>query len=87
MMKSLCALAIVSAACAPAWSQTVGGSVSTGSARHFSNLAMSGQPPSDTLRSRPCLVRKSNGRVDCRTRYEWDQLAKQIEQKREAKPN
>jgi hypothetical protein len=79
MTRKLCALLVLASISGPAWSQTIGGSVSTGSPRYSGHLFKS-----DTLiepqPSQRCLVRKKTGRVECRTMAQWRRLAKKIEE-------
>jgi len=84
MPKSFYALLILTAASGPAWSQTSGENARTGSWRHaaspLSGDARAGvQGPEDRQQ---CLVRKSNGRVECRSIAGWRRLAGKIDEAR-----
>jgi hypothetical protein len=83
MFKTAYALVILAGLSAPAWSQTRGESVGTGSARYFGHLFFK----DDTrigLEPRPCLVRKKTGRTECRSMDEWRRIAKKIDEARES---
>ncbi|HMJ93912.1 MAG TPA: hypothetical protein VK472_07420 [Allosphingosinicella sp.] len=79
MSRSFYALLILAGTSGPAWSQTVGESVGTGSAKYFGHLAFKDDTYIEGLRARPCLVRKKTGRTECRTMYQWRRLARKIE--------
>lgn len=79
MSRSFYALLILASLPGPAWSQVRGESVGTGSARYSGHLFNRDDRLSETLRARPCLVRKKTGRTECRTMYEWRRLAREIE--------
>jgi hypothetical protein len=81
MVKSFYALVILAGLSAPAWSQTRGESVSTGSPRYFGHLSK-GDFQTDDPQSRPCLVRKSTGRTECRSKAGWRRLAREMEARR-----
>ena len=72
MSKNVYAILILALASGPAWSQ------------RFSEYRLSGALSSDLVRDEVlCLIRKSNGRVECRSRYDWRQLAARIDKARE----
>ncbi|HEY0148488.1 MAG TPA: hypothetical protein VGB70_05735 [Allosphingosinicella sp.] len=76
MSRKLCALMILATASAPAWAQTQGERVSTGSPFYSGHLL-----PSEIRidsEPRPCLVRIKTGRTECRTKDEWRRLAEKI---------
>jgi hypothetical protein len=83
MSRSAYVLVILAGLSGPAWSQTLGESVSTGSPRHFGQLfyrddnRIAADP-------RPCLVRRKTGRTECRSMDEWRMLAKNIDKARKA---
>jgi hypothetical protein len=83
MSKAAYALVILATLSGPAWSQTLGESVSTGSPRYFGHLfnhdiRIDGRDPG------PCLVRKKTGRTECRPMAGWRRLAKKIDEARES---
>ena len=84
MFRSFCALLILAGMSGPAWSQTVGESVGTGSVRYFGHLSKDDTHIEGT-RARPCLVRKKTGRTECRTMYQWRRLARKIEARERAR--
>lgn len=83
MSKGFYALVILAGLSAPAWSQTRGESVGTGSARHFSHL-FQGDIRLDGQEQRRCLVRKKTGRTECRSMDGWRRIARKIDEARES---
>lgn len=83
MSKSFYALVILAGLSGPAWSQTRGESVSTGSPRYFGHLFKS-DTRIEGPESRPCLVRKKTGRTECRSKAGWRRLAEKIDEARES---
>lgn len=83
MSKAVYALAILAGLSGPAWSQTRGESVSTGSPRYFGHLFKS-DARIDGPEPRRCLVRKATGRTECRSLAGWRRIARKIDEAREA---
>ena len=83
MSKTAYALVILAGLSGPAWSQTLGESVGTGSPRYFGNLFVKDDNRIG-LEERPCLVRKATGRTECRSMDEWRRLARKIDKARES---
>ena len=84
MSRILFAALILAGMSAPAWSQTRGERVGTGSPRYSGHLFLAA-----TLRGGPelsfggdatCLVRKSSGRTECRSMREWRRLAEKMKE-------
>jgi hypothetical protein len=75
------ALALVST---PALAQ-YGGDLRSGSPRFplylYNSMGSSHQNPATLKDDRQCLVRKSNGRTECRTMAEWRRIARDLETK------
>jgi hypothetical protein len=82
MSKGLYALVILAGLSGPAWSQTRGESVSTGSPRYFGHL-LQGDTHLDGPEQRRCLVRKKTGRTECRSMDGWRRIARKIDEARE----
>lgn len=79
MTRSAYAFVMLALLSAPAGAQTFGESVGTGSARHFGHL-FNHDIRIEGSERRPCLVRKSTGRTECRTKEEWRRLARKIDE-------
>jgi hypothetical protein len=83
MTKAVCALVILAGLSGPAWSQTLGESVSTGSARYSGQLLNHEIRVDEPDRGR-CLVRKKTGRTECRSLAGWRRLARKMDEARES---
>jgi hypothetical protein len=83
MSGKIYALLVAAALSGPAWSQTLGESVSTGSPRYFGHLSK-GDTVIDEPESRRCLVRKKTGRTECRSMKGWRRIARKIDEARES---
>ena len=81
---AILALALVST---PALAQ-YGDSVRSGSPRFplylYNSMGTSHPNPVSLKDDRQCLVRKSNGRIECRTMAGWRRVAKDLEEKPDA---
>jgi hypothetical protein len=84
MSKRACALLILASLSGPAWSQTRGETVSTGSPHYFGHL-FKGDTVIEGAEPRRCLVRIRTGRTECRSLKAWRRLAMKIDEAREAR--
>lgn len=81
MSKRAFALVILACLSGPAWSQTRGESVSTGSPHYFGHL-FKGDTHLDGPEQRRCLVRIKTGRTECRSMKGWRRIAAKIDEAR-----
>ncbi len=85
MSKRACALVILACLSGPAWSQTRGESLSTGSPHYFGHL-FKGDTVIEGSKPRRCLVRIRTGRTECRSMKGWRRLARKIDEARISGP-
>jgi hypothetical protein len=81
MTKRAYALIILAFFSGPAFSQTRGESVSTGSPHYFGHL-FKGDTLIEGPEPRRCLVRIKTGRTECRSMKGWRRLARKIDEAR-----
>ena len=85
MSKTWIAVALAAAVASPAAAQISGAALAPEVARSFADLAYNGDTGPKSDNNRVCLVRKSNGRTECRFMDEWRMIAKQIEKEEQRK--
>ncbi|PTW49407.1 hypothetical protein C8J25_101916 [Sphingomonas faeni] len=86
MSKTGFAVLAITLAAMPALSQGIRANAAPSPRVLFNPIGPGVQPPNFAMSSegRTCLVRKSTGKSECHTKYEWRRIARKIDKKSES---
>jgi hypothetical protein len=81
MSKTGFAVLAITFAATPALSQGIPANAAPGPRVFFNPIGPGVQPPNFAMLAgdRTCLVRKSTGKSECHTKYEWQRIARKID--------